>query len=152
MDHDLKNEAKDLLQTLDNTLKENGMVRCEGALSLTAPAVKQKIKRSQYAWEKALSLEILTDPEQLCNDSALPPQVEHCVSVPDASGRVGHVLPNPPRLTYTDLVAGGVTLPACLPRASGHEVTLPQHDAYQFDPTQDVIIFLSPSDPENNLR
>ena len=84
------------------------MVRCEGALSLTAPAVKQSIKRSQYAWEKALSLEILTDPEQLCNDSALPPQVEHCVSVPDVSGWVAQVLPNPPRLMYTELAAGRV--------------------------------------------
>ena len=88
MDHDLKNGAKYLLQTLDNTLKENGMVRCEGALSLTAPAVKQSIKRSQYAWEKALSPEILTNPEQLGNGAALPPHAEHCVSVPDASGRV----------------------------------------------------------------
>ena len=43
---------------------------------------------------------------QLDDGSVLPPQVEHCMSTPDVSGRVGHVLPNPQRVMYTELAVG----------------------------------------------
>ena len=142
---------------LDKTIGDDGMMRSENALSLSPPEIVEAMKNSQLAWEKALSPKILSNLSLLDTHSIPPLHAYRYMSVPHASGWVVHVLPNPPGIAFTKLEAGaahgpGVSFPARLPRDNGRALPLPPHDAYQFDPSQGVIAFVSPAEPNTGLR
>ena len=120
---------------------------------MTPQDLMKAMVESQRAWERALSPTVLANVSMLDVHSLLPSQANYCMSVPHVSGWVGHVLPGPQtqRLVFTQLAEGGqnspgVATPARLPRNYGTLIS-PPHDAYAFDPSHDVVAFLSPTHP-----
>ena len=131
------------------------MIIGKGALPMTIQDVMKAVVESQRAWERALSPAVLANIGTL---DVRPSQANHCVSIPHASGWVGHALPGAEsgRIVFTQLAEGGqnspgVATPARLPLDCGTLTPTP-HEAYAFDPSHDVVAFVSPTNALTGFR